>query len=170
MGKSLAATGWPTRFTNWRDLRVEDLALDTGEPGRPLPTEALLAEERVDQFVRAGIIPLVSAANRDFAFTPRETTAAGTSLGYQLFLSRMTQVVLWCRDHFPDDLTPSSLQGELRRALSLFWEKTGHPAPEHLDVSARQVEADGGIKIFIELEPARDIVPSGEMARIEFVW
>jgi predicted component of type VI protein secretion system len=102
--QSILRTGWPTRFTDWQNIRLTDLAIHLIEGVRGIPTETSFSDERIDQLVRVGIVPLVSALNKDFAFIPRETTAGGSSLSYQLFLSRVTQFLFWCKDHFEANL------------------------------------------------------------------
>ena len=90
--------GWPTRFTDWQTIRLDDLPLNTEKPKKPLPVETNFDRNRIDQFIRGGIIPFAVEQGKDIAFVPDETTAAGISLRYQLLVSRITQLVLWCRD------------------------------------------------------------------------
>jgi type VI secretion system protein ImpC len=160
VGKSHVKTGWPTRFTDWQRVRLEDLALHPVEPGRLLPTEANFSEERTQQFVKGGIIPLVSSYNQDIAFMPGETTVAGTSLSYQLLVNRVTQFLIWCKDNFSKDLKPSEVEEDLEKAFSIYWERTGQPGPNNLEVSV----------VRLMIEPSRQVLPSGEKVEFELNW
>ena len=170
IGRSFVDSGWPTRFTDWQHIRLEDLPLNTRDPAKPLPTKANFDRDRIDQLIRSGIIPLAAAQGKDIAFTPDGTTVNGISLGYQLLISRITQLVLWCRDHFEKGLKGTDLEASLRQAFRLFWEKSGHSGPESLDISAGQPDQDGRIPVRILLEPSRQILPSRQQVELDFLW
>lgn len=168
--QSLLQRGWPTRFTDWQNIRLHDLAIHLIEGDRGIPTEAHFSDERIDQLVRIGITPLVSPLNKDVAFIPRETTAGGSSLGHQLFLSRVTQFLFWCKDHFESDLEPNVLEEKLRRAFALFWEKSGNLPPRGFEVSATKPKPDQPTRVKIEIDPPRQILPSGQRLELELSW
>ncbi len=136
----------------------------------PLPTEAAFSENRIDQFIRGGIVPLIAQQGKDVAITPAESTLAGGSLSYQAFMSRITQLLLWCKDNFKKDLEPLKLEEGIHRAFSLFWEKSGHSGPENLEISASQPGPDNQILLRIALKPSRQILPTSEEIEMEFVW
>lgn len=170
IGRSLIETGWPTRFTDRQAIRLEDLPLNSEDPKRPLPTEANFDRDRIEQFIRSGIIPLAPVPGKDIAFVPDETTAGGISLRYQLFVSRITQLVLWCRDHFEKGLNSADLEAQLQQAFKFFWETSGHHGPESLEILADQPDPDGRVPVRIALEPTRQILPSKDMVKLEFSW
>ncbi|MGA1876009.1 MAG: type VI secretion system contractile sheath domain-containing protein, partial [bacterium] len=170
IGQSLGRTGWPTRFTEWSKVRLENLALHTGENLKQIPTEVSLPEERIHQFVKAGITPLASIHNQDTAFTPAEATVAGGSLSYQLLVSRIIHLILWAKDSLHEDLSPEDLAGYIREALTLFWEKTGQKAPDLLEVSASKPDPEKPATVKIMIAPCRQILPSGEKVVLEFPW
>lgn len=170
IAQSFIKTGWPTRFTDWQDIKIDDLALDTKSAPRPIPTEALFTEDRIDQFRRSGIMPLATMQNKDVAFVPAETTMGGGSLSYQLLVSRITQFILWSLDNFPKELGAVELEEGLRRAFSLFWGKSGHEGPDNLEISAGHPGPDNRIPLRIALQPSRKILPSGEKIVLEFSW
>jgi type VI secretion system ImpB/VipA family protein len=170
MGRSFIETGWPTRFTDWQRISIEDLPLNTEDPEKPLPTEAYFDRDRIDQLIRSGIMPLASLQGKDCAFVPDETVVGGVSLGYQLFVSRITQLVLWCRDHLEKGIKGADLEAELRQAFGEFWERTGHQGPENLMISAAEPTPDGRIPVRITLEPSRQILPSREKVELDFLW
>ncbi|NIO09315.1 MAG: hypothetical protein GTO40_15405 [Deltaproteobacteria bacterium] len=170
IGRSFVETGWPTRFTDWHRIRIEDLPLNIEDPGKPLPTEAYFDRDRMDQLIRSGIIPLAALGGKDIAFVPNETTTGGVSLCYQLVVSRITQFILWCRDHLEKGIKGGDLEAELRQAFCAFWERTGEHGPENLTISAAKPTPDGRIPVRITLEPSRQILPSREKVELDFSW
>lgn len=167
---SFVKTGWPTRFTDWQNIQIESLALHSSTAFGEISTEIILDMDRIDQFKRAGIIPLAAMANKDIVFTPKETTIAGVSLAYQMFVSRITHFVLWCKESFPEDLSGEELEPRLKKAFIQFWEKSGHSGPEFLDITAGNPDVDGRIPMHIELQPSRKILPKGESVVMDFFW
>jgi type VI secretion system protein ImpC len=170
IAQSFAEAGWPTRFTDWQRIRLEDLPLNTADPSKPLPTEASFDRDRIDQFIRGGMVPLATTQGKDLAFVPDEATIGGISLRYGLLVSRITQLVLWCRDHFEKGVGGADLEDLLQKAFRVFWEKSGHLGPESLKVSAGQPDSDGRIPIRISLEPSREILPSRKQVELDFMW
>ena len=170
IGQSFLKTGWPTRFTDWQEIRLENLSLRPTGGNQLLSTEAAFSEDRISQFIRVGITPLISSLNQDFAFVPAETTVAGGSLGYQLFLSRITNFLFWCKDHFPPDLEASAIETGLHQAIILFWEKTGHIPPLSLDISVSRSQPGEPTIAKILLQPPRQVLPSGDKVELEFHW
>ena len=170
LAKSFDRYGWPTRFTEWQHIRLEDLALHTVDTTKVLPTEAAFAEDRIQQFIRGGLMPLIAQQGKDIAFTPADSTLAGGSLSYQMLTSRISQFLMWCSDNIEKNLEPVELQETLYQAFSLFWEKSGNPPPEDLEISAGRSNSDNRTRLHIALKPSRQILPSGEKVEIEFFW
>jgi type VI secretion system protein ImpC len=168
--RSFVDIGWPTRFTDWQQIQLEDLPLNTKEQGTPLPTEISFDRDRIDQFIRSGIIPIAAAQGKDIAFVPDEITVGDTSLRFQLLLSRITQLVLWCRDHFEKGLEGADLEEELGRAFNSFWGKSGHSGPESLEISAGHPDQENIIPVRIMVKPSRDILPSRKQVELNFRW
>jgi type VI secretion system protein ImpC len=168
--RSFAETGWPTRFTDWQRIRIEDLPLNTEDPRKPLPTEAYFDRDRIEQLIRSGIIPLAAVQGKDIAFVPDEIAAGGVSLCYQLFVSRITQFILWCRDHLEKGIKGEDLEAELRQAFGAFWERIGQHGPEDLTISVGKPAPDGRIAVRIQLEPSGQILPSREKVELDFSW
>jgi len=91
-------------------------------------------------------------------------------LCYQLFVSRITQFILWCRDHLEKGIKGEYLETELRQAFSAFWERTGQHGPEDLTISVGKPAPDGRIPVRILLEPSRQVLPSGDTVELDFSW
>jgi hypothetical protein len=191
IGRSFIEIGWPTRFTDWQTIRLEDLPLNTEDPKKPLPTEANFDRDRTDQFIRCGIIPLAAVPGKDIAFVPDETTTGGISLRYQLFVSRITQLLLWCRDHFEKGIKGADLEAELKQAcrdhfekgikgadleaelkqaFRFFWETSGYSGPESLDILVGNPDPDGRVPVRIALESSRQILTSRDKVALDFSW
>ena len=170
ISQSVIAMGWPTRFTDWQTIRLEDLPLNTEDPKKPLPTEANFDRDRIDQFIRSGIIPFAAVPGKDIAFVPDETTATGISLRYQLFVSRITQLVLWCRDHFEKGIIAADLEAELKQAFRFFWETSGYSGPESLEILAGKPDPEGRVPVRIALKPSRQILASRDKVALDFLW
>ncbi len=170
ISQSFARTGWPTRFTEWQKTRVQDLPLHAVGAHKSLPTEASFSEERLSQFVKVGIIPLVGAYDKDIVFTPVEATVAAGSLSYQLFVNRITQFLFWCKDNLGPDLEPADIERGLREAFNLWWESTGHRVPEGLEISVTKPDPEKPTQVSIVIEPSREILPSREKVELSFNW
>jgi len=168
--QSFVATGWPTRFTDWQQIQLEDLPLNTKNQDMPLPTETSFDRDRIDQFIRSGIIPLAAAQGKDIVFVSDEITVDNTSLSFQLLLSRITQLVLWCRDHCEKGLKGADLEEELRKVFHSFWEESGHSGPESLEISAGEPDQEDIIPVRIMVEPSREILPSRKQVELNFRW
>lgn len=170
IGRSLAITGWPTRFTEWKNIRIKDLALHPEKGNKSFPTEISFTEDRMYQFTKAGIIPLMSMPNQDIVFAPSEATIAGGSLCYQLFVSRITHLFLWCKDNFKEDMAPDELEERLKKAFSMFWEKTELEKPEYIEISAKKPDPVKPILVKLKIQPSRQVLLSGKNVEMEFLW
>jgi hypothetical protein len=87
-----------------------------------------------------------------------------------MFVSRITQLVLWYKESFPEDLSAEELEIKLKAAFARFWEKSGHSGPEFLDIMAGNPDADGKVALHIELKPSGKILPKGESVVMDFFW
>ena len=170
IAQSFVRTGWPTRFTDWQRIRLEDLPLHPIDSKTFLPLEADFGEERVHQLVTAGIIPLVSTRNKDVVFTPLETTLGEVSLSYQLLVSRIIQFVFRCKDEFGEDTDPETAQRDLERAFLLFWEKSGHSAPDQLEFTVTQPDIHKPPLLKMLIVPSRDVLSGSEKIELELNW
>lgn len=168
--QSFTRTGWPTRFTEWQKIQLEDLALNTEVPEDPLPLEIRLNRERIDQFISSGIIPLVTLPDKDIAFVPAAPAVGRAALSCQLFVSRITRLILWCRDHLTKDLAGAELEAALQRTFALFWEASGHGKPENFSIETGEPQTNGRIPLRIQLEPSAQILFPTEKVELEFFW
>ncbi len=169
IGQSHDKTGWPTRFTQWEKIRLEDLPLATTVTGKPCPTKARISEERLQQFITAGIMPLM-AGNKDSAFTPAETNIADSSFAYQILVSRVSHFFLMCQENFKTSLAPEKLRETLKNAFSLFWQNSGYPVPQDLEISTTKSQEKDTIVVRITFKPPQEILSSKQKVDLEFLW
>ncbi|MGC8811734.1 MAG: type VI secretion system contractile sheath domain-containing protein [bacterium] len=170
INQSIQKYGWPTRITDWKKIFMENLPLPLREGNKTYPTEVLFSEDRIDQFIRAGIIPLVSMANKDMAFFPRETTIAGGSFAYQLLLTRITQFILWLKENYGQEIPHSHLEPKLKETLSLFFAKIGDLSFQRMEISVAQPIPGKPAAVKIEIEPSPRLLPSGEKIELKLDW
>lgn len=170
IAKSLIQTGWPTRHMQWKDIRISDIALHQFQEGKALSTQIPISEDRLYEFSKSGFIPLMGFNNQSIAFSPSDVNLQGGSLSYQLFMSRITNLVLWCKDNFEINLTPDEVKERLYDVFSTYWEKTGYPGPEVLDISTTTPDAEGVFNIRINIRPSREILPAGGEVNLQFSW
>jgi type VI secretion system protein ImpC len=170
IAQSVAATGWPTCFAQWQRIRITDLALYAPGTKDAIATETSFSEDRIEQFIKAGILPLVSPRRSDIAFSPGDTTVAGVPLSYQVLVSKVSHFVLWCKDNFAASLEPDDLKKRLEKAFALLWETTGHPAPKGLDITLGKLDKHGKQPVTITLTPSREVLPSGATIELQFLW
>ncbi|HVO83139.1 MAG TPA: type VI secretion system contractile sheath large subunit [Syntrophobacteria bacterium] len=171
ISQSVVRTGWPTLFTDWQRVRLENLALQPLAGGKPIATETFLPEDRINQFLKAGILPLVSAFGQDTAFVPQETTVVGGSLRYQLLITVLSRFLFWCKDNLVPGLELGDLEQALKKAFALFWEQAGQTgAPQMLDIRVTRPDVEKPARVRLTVEPPRQILPSGQRVELEFTW
>lgn len=170
LNQSIQKYGWPTRITEWKYIFLENLPLPLREGNKTYPTEVLFSEDRIDQFIRAGIIPLVSMANKDVAFFPRETTMAGGSLAYQMLLTKVTQFILWFKENYSQEIPYAHLPQKLKEILSLFFAKMSDLTPQRIEIRAVESSPGKPAEVKIEIEPSRQLLPSGEKIELKLDW
>jgi len=104
------------------------------------------------------------------AFVGGDSTISRGSLAFQLVLSRIVQFVIWCKERFGKDLKADDLKGKLELALSRFWEQTGHPVPEEMDISVEKPDPAGPASVGMVIRPGRAILGSREVVEFHFNW
>jgi type VI secretion system protein ImpC len=168
--QSHMATGWPSRFGEWKKFNLEDLAVQNSGADNYYATEVAFDEDRIGQMIASGLIPLVSFKNKDMAFVAGESTVSGTSLAFQLVLSRIIQFAIWCKERFGKKVSASDLRVKLESALSRFWEETGHMPPEDMHISVKEDDAGDPTSVEMMIKPPPAILPSREVIEFHFDW
>jgi len=170
VAQSRQRSGWPSRFNAYPEIALADLAVGDFGAGTATATEALLGEERVRQFAQIGLTPLVGLPGRDIAFIPREATAAGTSLRFQLFFNQLTGFLLRLKDFPGAGFAEGPLEENLKRALEALFRATGHRPPDDLEIRQAAAGTGEAVPLYISFTPPRTILPAQEKLEFTFSW
>lgn len=166
--QSIGHTGWPTHLTNRQQFSIRNLALLQEAGPRPMALEADIGRDRHDQFIRAGLIPLIS--ERDAAFATRAVTISGASLAYQLLICRITQFVFWCKDNLPAETDAAGLQIQLKLAFQVLSEQSRPSAFESADISVGRPNDEGRFPVHIAIVPNASLLPSRQPVEMHLTW
>jgi len=169
VAQSVDNFGWPTRFTDYVKVSLHDLPVGDFCDGEASAVEAVFSEDRIAQFVEAGITPLVGAGMKDVAFTARETTLAGGSLKFQFFFSRLIGFLIRQREELGDAFQGDP-SGTLEQSLSSFFQQTGHRAPEDLSITAGRLDPGSPVPLKITLTPPYSVLPTSQKLEFTFSW
>jgi type VI secretion system protein ImpC len=169
MARRVRESGWPTGFTVSRENFLTDLGLKSDD-GPPRSTAAEISEERIHQFVDAGIMPLAGPPGKAEAFIAKSATVSGNSFSYQLLLSRLISLVLWCKDNFESGMGPSETEINLLAAFGEYWTSTGHEPPADMNISVTETEPGQPFMVSISLTPGGEILPSGQKVELTLGW
>jgi hypothetical protein len=170
VAKSVMIHGWPARFTDYRTISLGDLAVVAFGDEGPAATEAFFSEDRISQFIEAGITPLAGAIRKDTAFMPRETTLSGNSLKFQLFFNRIVGFLFGLKEEMGDAAYQSDLGTQLSSALSELFRGTGHEPPADLSIHAEAAEPGKPIPLRIAFTPPGSILPTSERLEFSLAW
>ena len=170
VAQSVSKYGWPSRFTDYSNVRLEQLALHELPGERPISTEMSLSENRLMELIEAGLTPLFGMLNKDIAFIPKATMVAGDSLAYQLFITRFLGFLFWCREHLGNAESGMDIARDVKNAISLFFQKSSGEPPVDLTVVAGQTDEDGSIPLHISLTPPRSILGGEQKLELTFDW
>ena len=160
--------GWPSRFTDYVNVTLRDLPLADFSQAGAAATEMHLSEDRLMEFIDAGMTPLYGPLRKDTAFLPKEVNAAEGSFKFQMFTSRILGFLFWCRENLA--VEQGDLAGSLKTALSMYWQRTGHKPPADLDVKAGPETDDHRIPLNISMTPPTSVLPGGHHLEFTFAW
>ncbi|WP_027183288.1 type VI secretion system contractile sheath domain-containing protein [Desulfovibrio inopinatus] len=167
IAESQAQYGWPSRFTDYNTIQLGDLPVLSSEHGA-LVTQAALSDDRAHEFRDAGMCALIGPIMKDFAIIPLEVAVDGESIAFKCFLSRLFSFLFAAKDALPELDYLTVAQG-LTKALSLFFEQTGHQTPTDLVIHADQ-PAGGAIPLSITFTPPATILRRPQPVSFSFSW
>ncbi len=169
-GQAMATTGWPAGVSDHSRFRVTDLGLHQATT-HPIPLETMFSDSRLEQLFRCGIMALAAARGKDMVFLPADVMAsADVSFSYQALLSRFTQFVLWCRDHFDEDLGREALAPALEQTFQLFREQQGDRTGGALQVTVKEQARGRQPLVRLQWDPPRRLLADGNPIVLEFPW
>ncbi|HOW55932.1 MAG TPA: type VI secretion system contractile sheath large subunit [Syntrophorhabdaceae bacterium] len=166
--QAVALSGWPSRFVDSENVRLEGLALNILETGGQASTEVVFSVDRLRQLGEIGLTPLAGAAMKDIAFMPSARSISGGSLPFQMFFSRLTGFLIRLREATGASIPSDDTGFWLKEAIGMFFRRSGGDLPGDLSVSA---VTPGPETIFeIALTPPATIVPGSRRITFNFSW
>ena len=166
IAKSVTTYGWPTRFTDYRHISLDNLSVLPVEDEGAISTETVFSEDRILQFTEAGIIPLVGLLRKDSAIMPKEALLSGGSLKFQLFLNRIISFFFDLKEKMGAEVAQTDLEETLSAAFSALFDQTGHQPPVDLSIQPEPAGEGDSIPLRIAFTPPGSVLPTSE--RIEF--
>jgi type VI secretion system protein ImpC len=167
VAQSVLQHGWPSRFTDYMTVRLTDLPVSQ-EAGSPMSTQMAVPDTRLAEFIQVGITPLLGASYKDFVMLPKETTAGGYPLSYQLFVNQTLGFFMWCKENLGGQIA-GDVAGGLTQAFGLYWQLTGHKPPSDISIEPQAGEAGAGL-LAIGFTPPSSVIPGGQRLEFTFSW
>ncbi len=155
--ESLVRSGWPFQLTAQEGVRLKGLELEIEFP-----------EKRFSQFLKAGLYPLAASPYTGEVFFPELKTLQGTSLAFQLLLSRLSHFLIFLYSKKGTTWPAEEIASRLHRELERLWEEHGGYQPEVLHVKTQ--ESTEGLLVTLEVKPPKALFPLREPVSFRFVW
>lgn len=170
--QSLSRSGWPHLLGIGSGVGLENLAVSVNK-GRAMAVETLLSDDQLLDFARVGLTPLGGRPGGDQAFFRKVAAIDGSSFAERLLFNRTLGFFFRCREDegFAAEMAEAggqALADALRKRFSLFFQKTGHPAPEDLDIKAES--SPGGTRLAIGFTPPHDLGMGSGKINFSFIW
>jgi len=165
--KAIIDQGWPNGFTQYTRYQLADLALYTCDDSGTAAVEALFSEDRIMQFVEAGITPLAGSKNKDIAFIPKAACLNGDHPGFSLFFNRVIEAIILKKEQAK---APSSIKAQITRAIRDLFTLSGHEPPQDICVSKNKDSLDNQGVYDIGFTPADTVISGTGKIEFSFVW
>jgi type VI secretion system protein ImpC len=179
IAQSFRETGWPCRISGGKagtlgDLPVREVKVDDdSDVGVAIPTEAFLSTDTQRELARVGVLALASAPNSDAIYVQSAPTAyvqpdkrsydsattepeerlPAISLGDQLFVARVAQLLRALCGKLPSNSDPGEVEPVVEGALWALFE--GKVAPGTLDLTVKVASRGGETVASVVLKPRR---------------
>jgi len=169
VAQSLSRSGWPHLLGIGSGVALENLAVTTNR-GRAMAVETLLSDDQLLDFARVGLTPLAGRQGGDQAFFRRAAAIDGSAFAERLFFNRVLGFFFRCREDegFAAEASAATLASRLQGRFSLFFQKTGHAAPEDLDI--QEEATPGGTRLSISFTPPHALGMGSGKLQFSFVW
>ncbi|HQI35758.1 MAG TPA: type VI secretion system contractile sheath large subunit [Syntrophales bacterium] len=166
--------GWPTRLTDYMQIRLTDLALAGPQQESSLSdravTETIFSEERLRQFGEIGMTTLTGAADRDAACLPRAAVASGASLPARMFFSRIIGFLIRMRNVYDREGGGEDPAAYVSAALTAFFAATGKEPPGDLRVETVAAAEEDRQDLSITFTPPASVSPDTRCLAFTFTW
>ena len=170
VAQSVGAFGWPSRFTDYTAVKLENLPVLPVAGSGSATTESVIPDDRLRQLKEVGITPLAGASMKDIAFIPKETTVSGESLALQLFFSRIIGFLMRCRDDFYDRTPGVRVEEYVMEALAGLFRAAGDDPPEDLSVKAGASGDASPLPLEITFTPPKRALHGATSLSFAFAW
>ncbi|WP_299984009.1 type VI secretion system contractile sheath large subunit [Desulfobacula sp.] len=164
---SVNNSGWPTGFTRYNTNRIEDLAMVDCDGKNTASTQALFSEDRIMQLVEAGITPVVGMKNKDVVFIPKESSLAGDSIKFQLFINRVIEMLIHLKE---DGISDNYVEEGISSAVKDIFIQTGHHSPDDVLVINDNNALDGQKVFHISFTPPESVIAGLGKIEFSFAW
>jgi len=165
--KAVNKEGWPMGFTRYNTNRLDDLAMISLEGKTTASTQALFSEDRIMQLVEAGITPFVGMRNKDIAFIPKESSLAGGSVKFHLFINRVIEMLIHLRE---EEAAGQRIEDVISSALKNIFLQTGHNPPDDVSVVCDGNALDGQKVFNISFTPPEPVIAGYGKIEFSFTW
>ena len=163
--KAVVVEGWPTGFTKYTQVKLDNLPLiETG--GGVSATQTLLSEDRIMQLVEIGFTPVVGIRNKDTAIMPKAASLAGESPHFQMFFNRVIESIMAIREMADSNVDPSQ---EIQSVIEGLFTQIGHPTPIDVTV-AGETDANGDLVLAISFMPPDSVIAVADPIQFSFKW
>lgn len=170
LAERICTAGLPTRITGRRN-RIRIPAVATGHGPAGMVTETVFPEERIDQFSRCGIVPIVTSAHEDSVFITDTTMLAGnSSLGLQFLTAGLIHLVLSLHDCQDSETSTFNLAPRLSEDIGRHLRERYHTDPGKIKVSVEGSSSIQGTPLRVSWTPSEKILPAAQPIEFHFLW
>ena len=166
--KAVNQGGWPMGFTKYNTFIIDDLTMSRVDGKNMASTQTLFSEDRIMQLVEAGITPVVGVKNKDFALIPKESSLAGDSVKFQMFINRIIESLIDIKvQSIAEDEHP---ENSIISALRNIFIQTGHNPPKKVSVVYNGDTPEGKKVFIVSFIPPESVIVSPGKIEFSFIW
>lgn len=170
ISQSISRYGWPSRLTDYKTVFIENLSVHYISDESGCASEALISEDRADQLIEMGIMPIMGSKGSDRIFLFREGTLSGQSLKFQFFFNRIVACLLDLKQRSAESLDDGTVCDIVKEALMKLFQQTGQAVPEDLDVSIGACHEGGMRPVHISFTPPARVVTTKHLFEFSLGW
>lgn len=164
---SVNQSGWPTAFSRYTDIYIEDLPMaDAGGSGMA-STQGLIGDEKIIQLVEAGFTPVIGIKNKDRVCIPKEGSLTGDSFKFQMFFNRVIETLIRIKEQSTANADPVDA---LRQGLKDLFAETCGQVPGDLSVNLPDDQPEGQTLLQISFTPPGAVLMVSNPIAFSFAW
>lgn len=171
ISKRIAKTGLPTGTANIRHNHLDLMFLESDNQTPAEYTEISFSEDRIEQLLRCGIVPLVSIPDQQILFiTDTQMLAKDSTLSRQFLTSTMIHLILHLHDTKEYDSGTRNLTTHITEDLRKGLKEICQTNPGEIKITAETGPLIQGLPLHILWNPSHTISVSGESIAFHFLW